>query len=131
MLGSLRTSLMQIWQENQVIFPNYKQNSITANEISTPGKFHKHLKTLLPSDFYLHVNMSSLSYRIDYLKSLIISCQVKPKTNDISECGPKKKLDVIWNIINNYRIFKRQSYDLKICKLKEIESIFIGIIEAK
>ena len=48
MLGSLMTSTKQITQENQVIFPNDKQSSVTTNEIFTTDEFHIHLKTLLP-----------------------------------------------------------------------------------
>ena len=54
MLESLMTCQKQIIQENQVIFPNDKQSSVTANEISTPDEFHNHLKTLLPSNLYLY-----------------------------------------------------------------------------
>ena len=94
MLGSLMTSPKQIIQENQEIFPNDKQSSVTANEIFTPNEFHNPLKTLLLSNLYLHMNISSLSYHIDGLKSLITNYQVKPKIIGISECRLKKKFDV-------------------------------------
>ena len=90
MLGSLMTSPKQIIQENQVIFPNDKQSSVTTKEVFTPDEFHNHLKTLLPSNLYLHMNISSQSYHIDDLKSLITNCQVKPKIICISECRLKK-----------------------------------------
>ena len=48
MLGSLMTSRKQIIQENQVIFYNDKQSSVTTNDIFTPDEFHNYLKTLLP-----------------------------------------------------------------------------------
>ena len=98
MLESLMTSPKQIIQENQVIFPNEKQSSLTANEIFTPDKFRNHLKTLLPSNLYLPMNISLLSYHIDNLKSLITNCLVKPKIIGISKCRLKKKLDVHSNI---------------------------------
>ena len=47
MLGSLMITPKQFIQENQVIFPNDKQSSVTTNEIFTPDEFHNHLKTLL------------------------------------------------------------------------------------
>ena len=50
MLGRLMTRPKQIIQENQVIF---------HNEIFTPDDFHNHLKTLLPSNFYIRLNISS------------------------------------------------------------------------
>ena len=56
MLGSLTTSTKQITQENQVIFPNDKQSSVTTNEIFTTHEFHIHLKTLLPGNLYLNMN---------------------------------------------------------------------------
>ena len=73
MLGRLMTSPKQIIQENQVIFPNDKQSSVTTNEIFTPDEFHDHLKTLLPSNLYVHLKISSLSYHIDDLKSKLPS----------------------------------------------------------
>ena len=77
MLGSLMTSPKQIIQENQVIFPNDKQSSVTTKEVFTPDEFHNHLKTLLPSNLYLHMNISSLSYHINDLKSLITKLSQK------------------------------------------------------
>ena len=47
-----------------------------TNEIFTPDEFHNHLKTLLPSNLYIHMNIS-LSYHIDDLKSLITNYQIK------------------------------------------------------
>ena len=91
MLGSLTTSTKQITQENQVIFPNDKQSSVTTNEIFTTHEFHIHLKNLLPGNLYLNMNIS-LSYHIDGLKSLIINWQVKPKIIGISECRLKEKI---------------------------------------
>ena len=44
------------------------------------------------------MNISSLPYHIDDLKSLITNCQVKPKIIGISECRLKKNLDVLSNI---------------------------------
>ena len=73
-VGSLMTSPKQIIQENQVIVPNTKQRSVTTNEIFTPDEFHNHLKTILPPNLYLHMNISSLSYHFDDLKSLITNC---------------------------------------------------------
>ena len=99
MLGSLMTSPKQIIQENQVIFCNDKQSSVTTNEIYTPHEFHNHLKTLLPSNLYLHMNISSLSYHIDDRKSLITNCQVKPKIIDISDCRLKKDLHVLSDVL--------------------------------
>ena len=146
------TSPKQIMQENQMISSNDKQSSVTANEIFFPDEFHNHLKTLLPSNLYLHVNISSLPHHIDDLKSLITNCQVKPKIIGISECRLKKNLDVLSNInIEGYNFeyttaesskggtliyvdinirYKVWS-DLKIYKLKEIESAFTEIVEAK
>ena len=65
-IGSLMTSPKQIIKENQVSFPNDKQSSVTANEIFTPDEFHNHLKTLLPSNLYLHMNILSLPYHIEW-----------------------------------------------------------------
>ena len=90
MLESLMTSPKQIMQENQVIFLNEKQSTVTTCEIFTPDKFRNHLKTLLPSNLCLHMNILSLSYHINNLKSLITNCQVKPKTIGISKCKLKK-----------------------------------------
>ena len=98
MLGSLMTSRKQIIQENHVIFYNDKQSSVTTNDIFTPDEFHNYLKTLLPSNLYLHMNISSLSYDIDDLKASIMNCQVKPKIIGISDCRLKKNLDVLSNI---------------------------------
>ena len=53
MLRSLMTSPKQITLENQVIFPNDKQSSVTTNKLFTPDEFHNHLKTLLLSNLYL------------------------------------------------------------------------------
>ena len=98
-------STKQIIQENQVIFPNGKQSSVTTNEIFTSDKFYNHLKTLLPLitylnfiNLYLHLNISPLSYHIDGLNSLITNSQVKPKIFGICECRLKKSLDVLSNI---------------------------------
>ena len=146
------TSPKQIIRENQVIFPNDKQSSVTINKIFTPDEFHNHLKTLLPSNLYLHMNISSLSCCIDDLKSLIRNCQVKPKTIGISECRLKNNLHVHSDIsiegytfeytttesskgetliyIDNNINYKVRN-DLKIYKSKEIESTFIENIEAK
>ena len=41
------------------------------------------------------MNISSLSYQIDDLKSLITNCQVKPKLIGISKCRLKKNLDAL------------------------------------
>ena len=43
------------------------------------------------------MNISSLSYHIHDLKSLITNCQVKPKIIGISECRLKKNLDDLSN----------------------------------
>ena len=102
MLGSLMTSSKQLIQENQVIFPNDKKNSVTTNEIFTLDEFHYHLKASLPSNLYLHMNISSLSYYIDDLKSFITNCQVKLKIIGISESRLKKNLDVLLNINIGY-----------------------------
>ena len=102
MLGSLMTSSKQLIQENQVIFTNDKKNSVTTNEIFTPDEFHYHLKASLPSNLYLHMNISSLSYYIDDLKSFITNCQVKLKIIGISESRLKKNLDVLLNINIGY-----------------------------
>ena len=42
MLGSLMRSPKQITQENQVILPDYKQSSVTANEIFTPDEYQNY-----------------------------------------------------------------------------------------
>ena len=91
MLGSLMTSTKQITQENQVIFPNDKQSSVTTNEIFTTDEFHIHLKTLLPYNLQLNMNIS-LPYHTDDLKSLIINWQVKAKIIGISECRLKENI---------------------------------------
>ena len=135
-----------------MIFLNDKKSPVTTNEIFTPDEFHNHLKTLLPSNLNLHMNISSLPYHIDDLKSLITNCQVKPKTIGISECRLKESLDVHSNIgIEGYTFEYRTTEsskggtltyidnnikynvrnDLKIYKSKEIESTFIEIIVAK
>ena len=49
MLGSLMTSPTQIIQENQLIFPNDKQSSITTNEIFAPDEFHQAKENLRSS----------------------------------------------------------------------------------
>ena len=135
-----------------MIFPNDKQSSFTTNETSTPDEFHNHLKTLLPSNLYLHLNISSLPYPNDDLKSLITNCQVKPKITAITECSLKKNLDVLSNInikaftfeytttesskggtliyIDDNIRYKVRNY-LKIYKSKERETTFIEMIEAK
>ena len=95
MLRGLMTSPKQIIQENQMIFPSGKQSFFTTNETFIPDKFHNHLKTFLLSNLHLHMNISSLSYQIDDLKSLITNCQVKPKLVGISKCRLKKNLDVL------------------------------------
>ena len=77
-----------------MIFLNDKQGCVTTIKIFTPDKMQNYLKTLLPSNLYLHMNISSLSYHIDDLKSLIRNCQVKPKTIGISECRLKNNLHV-------------------------------------
>lgn len=119
MLGSLMASTKQITQENQVTFPNEKQSSVTTNEILTPDEFHSHLETLLPSNLCLHMNISSMSYHIDDLKSLITNCQFKPKIIGISECRLKKLrcsfkhyYRRLYLSIHNCRFFKRLSLEL-------------------
>ena len=95
------------------------------------------------------MNISSLSYHIDDLNSLITNCHVKPKIIVINECRLKKNLDVFSNVNiegytfeytttvsskggnliyfdNNIRYKVRK--DLKILKSKEIQSTFIEII---
>ena len=95
------------------------------------------------------MNISSLSYHIDDLNSLITNCQVKPNIIAINEFRLKKNLYVFSNINiegytfeyattvsskggnliyfdNNIRYKVRK--DLKILKSKEIESTFIEII---
>ena len=89
-------------QEKEVIFPKDKQNSlqllyVTTIEIFTPDEFHIH-KNLLSYHLYVHINILSLSHRIDYLKTLITNCQVKPKLIGISKCRLNKNLDVLSNI---------------------------------
>ena len=97
MLERLMTSQKQIVTENQIIFPTDKQSFVTAKEIFTPDEFYNHLKTLLPSNLYLHMNIS-LPYHSDDLKSLIISCHINLKITGISESGIKKNLGVLSNI---------------------------------
>ena len=80
-----------------MVFHYEKQNSFTANEIFTLDKLHNYVKILLLSKLYLSMNISSLSYHIDDLKSLITNCQVKPKVIGISECR-QKKIGVLSNI---------------------------------
>ena len=86
MLRTLMTSPKQL----HVIFPNGKQSSVITNEIFTADNFHKHRKALLPSNLYLHIKISSLSYHIDNLNSLITNWQVKPKTIGINDSRLKK-----------------------------------------
>ena len=54
--GSLMASTKQIIQENY---------------------HHNHLKTLFPSNLYLHLNISSLPHHIYDLKPLITNCHIK------------------------------------------------------
>ena len=145
MLRTLMTSPKQL----HVIFPNGKQSSVTTNEIFTADNFHKHLKALLPSNLYLHIKISSLSYHIDNLNSLITNCQVKPKTIGISDSRLKKNKKFFQTLIqkvitlniqsskgrtlicidNNFRY--KMKNDLKISKSKKIEPTLIEIIEGK
>ena len=97
-----------------MIFLNDKQGCVTTIKIFTPDKMQNYLKTLLPSNLYLHMNISSLSYHIDDLNLLMKDCQFKPKAIGISECRLKKSFDAhsnyykrLYNRIHNYRIFKR------------------------
>ena len=48
------TSPKQIIQENQVIFHNDKQSSVTINEIFIPDEFHNHLSGEILSTKYYH-----------------------------------------------------------------------------
>ena len=93
--------LGKIFSNNLLVSPKIliKQNQLRdiENEVEslsntiTPEEFNE--MNLIPhqNNLYLHNNISSLSYHIDELKSLIENLKIKPKIIGISETKINKK----------------------------------------
>ena len=126
-------------------------SDIITDNIFTPEDFNEMNK---PSscDFYIHNNISSISYHIDDLNSFLGDLSIKPKLIGISESRLISGKDALSNIciegyvyestttesckggtmiyVNKDTQYKTRD-DLNIYKSKKIESTFIGIIESK
>ena len=85
MLGKLITSPKLIQSNNQLLFPNDDTENIPKNQYLTPNDFYEIQNKTKSKQLYIHLNISSISYHIDDLVSLITNCKTKPKVIDISE----------------------------------------------
>ena len=79
MLGKLITSPKLIQSNNQLLFPNDDTENIPKNQYLTPNDFYEIQNTTKSKQLYIHLNISSISYHIDDLVSLITNCKTKPK----------------------------------------------------
>ena len=85
MLGKLITFPKLIQSDNQLVFPNDDTENIPKNQYLTPNDFYEIQNTTKSKQVYIHLNISSISYHIDDLVSLITNCKTKPKVIGISE----------------------------------------------
>ena len=85
MLGKLITSPKLIQSNNQLLFPNDDTENIPKNQYLTPNDFYETQNTTKSKQLYIHLNISSISYHINDLVSLITNCKTKQKVMGISE----------------------------------------------
>ena len=85
MLGKLITFPKLIQSDNQLVFPNDDTENIPKNQYLTPNDFYEIQNKTKSKQLYIHLNISSISYHIDDLVSLITNCKTKPKVIGISE----------------------------------------------
>ena len=85
MLGKLITSPKLIKSNNQLLFPNDDTENIPKNQYLTPNSFYEIQNKTKNKQLYMNLNISSISYHIDDVVSLITNCKTKPKVIGISE----------------------------------------------
>ena len=90
MPGKLINSPRLIQSNNQLLFPNEDTENILKNQYMTPNNFNEIQNTTKSKQLYVHLNISSISYHIDDLVSLITNCKTKPKVISISESRMRK-----------------------------------------
>ena len=149
--GNFVSSPKKIIQEINLTFLDDENGASVKNDCLTPDEFYKELSNISPtSNFYLHMNISSLPYHFNDLKYLVENCQNKPKVIRITAYRLKANRTVLSNIdlkdytfewtptaaskggtliyIDNKLRYKTRN-DLKLYKEREIESTFLEIIE--
>ena len=148
MTGKLLTSPKLTIEKNEILLPSDDCENVIKNELYAPENFYK-IKTNQNSDnLFIHMNISSISYRIDDLTALINNCKIKPRVTGLSETSLRKNRQSLSNInLENYvydstptESFKggtklyvnrqltcRLRKDLTMYKSKKIESSFIEL----
>ena len=97
--GNFVSCPKKIIQEINLTFLDDENGASIKNDCLTPDEFYKELSNISPtSNFYLHMNISSLPYHFNDLKYLVENCQNKPKVIGITECRLKANRTVLSNI---------------------------------
>ena len=65
MLGKLKTSPKHILLNNQLLFPNDDTENIPKDQYLTANDFYEIQNTTKSKQFYIHLNISSISCHID------------------------------------------------------------------
>ena len=103
MLGKLITSPKLIQSNNQLLFPNDDTENIPKNQYLTPNNFYEIQNKTKSKQLYIHLNISSISYHIYDLVSLIANCKTKPKVIGVSERRMRTRRPPFPNVsIDNY-----------------------------
>ena len=84
MLEKVLTSPKLLSTNNYLLFPDEECENEAKTELMTPGDFYQ-ISNDNSNNLFLHMIISSVSYHIDDLNTLIINCKDKPKVIGISE----------------------------------------------
>ena len=133
-------------------FTQENETEITNSEYFTPSEFKNLNIDCKINSLFLHLNISSLSYYIDSLKDFLAEIKTPPKIIAISESRVKSNKEPLSQInIPGYTIEQTPTdsgkggallyistelrykirKDLIISKSKELESVFIEIVNEK
>ena len=122
MLGKLITSPKLIQSNNQLLFPNDDTENIPKNQYLTPNDFYEIQNTTKSKQLYIHLNISSISYHIDDLVSLITNCKTKPKVIGISESRMRISATSISDHLTQFLLVPGQLTGVQPHKVKEKRS---------
>ena len=67
MTGNPFTSPKLTIDRNEILFPSDDCENVIKNELYTPENFHKKNTDQNSDNFFIHMNISSISYHIDDL----------------------------------------------------------------
>ena len=102
MLGKVRTSPQLLSTNDYLLFPDEECENAAKVELMATGNIYQINNNNL-NNFFLHINISSVSYHIDDLNTCIMNYKNKHKVIGISECRIKTGRPPFSNInMNKY-----------------------------